>query len=209
MKGLLYKNFLLTIRQFKYMLIIFAVFFIMGLVPGNKSYWAVYASVMLSLYAGTLLRIDESTKWNQYCGILPLSRKTIVTSYYVGSCGLLLLAVFLYLILSTIIRLLAGGENVTAETALMMFALSFLLTAVTIPLSLKFGSEKAPFIQMLVIAMTVGVGIAVINSGINPIFVIHSMNSTLLVIGIILLVLVLEAISWKISIRIYEKKEIK
>ena len=100
MKGLLYKDMLMLLRQYRNFVFIFLVFLIVGVIPGNESYFNIYAIFLLSVFSLSSLRADEMSGWNRYCDILPLSGKTVVTSYYVENYSLLTLGVLLYLILS-------------------------------------------------------------------------------------------------------------
>lgn len=211
MKGLLYKNALLTIRQMRSVLLIFIVFLIMGVLPTGDSiygYWAVYATLMLSMLTGSILRVDESTKWNQYCDLLPLSRKTIVTSYYVGNYLVLSMAVLLYVALSTIAQAIFGAGGGVLMIALTMACTSFLLSAITIPLTLIFGSQKAPIFQMVFVALTVGVGVAVLGGAASAVEPVLEMDATALLGVPIALTVAAVYVSWLISARAYERKEL-
>ena len=46
MRGLLYKDRILMLRQFRYLLLMDALFLVMGVMPGKGSYWAVYAELI-------------------------------------------------------------------------------------------------------------------------------------------------------------------
>ena len=207
MRGILYKNAIITVRQLKNNLIVFAVFLIMSVMPGLGSYWAIYDAVMISMFAGILYRMDESMKWNKYCDILPLSRKTIVTSYYVSNYALLIFAVLIYVIASTVFRLVYGNENVTWIIAAIMTIVSLLMISVTTPLTLKFGAHGSVVVQMIITAMIAGAGIAILKNGNSVIYSFSEISSSVIILGIILAIIILTIASWIISVRIYEKRE--
>lgn len=195
-------------RQFKFSWLVFGVFLIIGVVPGRGSSWALYAMLMLSIFLGTIPKADETSKWNQYCEILPLSRKTVATSYYVVSYSVLALAIILYAVLASIVYLAAGAEGAILENALLMLVISFLMTAFSLPLELKFGFQKAPIVQMILVTLAVGVALTVFGNGAKAIEWPVRINRAAVLCGTLLLTLVLVLVSWMISVRIYEHKEV-
>ena len=207
MKGLLYKNMLLIVRQFRRLLILSLLFLVMGILPGKGQFWAVYAIMMLSMFAASVLQSDETTKWNQYCDVLPLSRKEIVTSYYAGTYLLLALAIVLYTMIASTARAFLGGCDEVLITALIMTVVSFLFSAVSIPLILIFGSQRASVVRLILIAMVVAVGLLA-GGGEEITGGISSMQPAALAGGAILLTVASAIVSWLISVRVYERKEL-
>lgn len=208
MKGLLYKNALITFRQMWTLVLVFFVFLVMGLQSGHGG-WAVYAVVMLSMFAGASIRTDETTKWNQYCELLPISRKTVVASIYAGSYGMLVLGVLLYMLLRAVICLRFDGLwDELLMTAALMLVTSFLMTAITTPLVLKFGVQKAPVIQMIVAGMAAGSGMILFGEEESLPRVLSGISGPAAAGGAVLFTLAAVFLSWIISVRIYEHREI-
>ena len=207
MKGLLYKDMLMLLRQYRNFVFIFLVFLIVGVIPGNESYFNIYAIFLLSVFSLSSLRADEMSGWNRYCDILPLSGKTVVTSYYVENYSLLTLGVLLYLLLSLIIRLTTGYNSDFLSIALIMTCFSFLISAISIPLTLKFGSAKGPVVQMILIGVIVFIGLLIINNGNQLITFISGMNRAAISLACLAVTLLLVLISWKISVHIYNSQE--
>lgn len=207
MKGLLYKNMLLIVRQFKRLLILSLLFLVMGVIPGKGQFWAVYAIVMLSMFAVSVLQSDETTKWNQYCDVLPLSRKEIVTSYYAGTYLLLAMEIVLYVIIAAIARAFTGGSDEVLLTALVMTVVSFLFSAMSIPLILIFGSQRASVVRLILIAMVVAVGLLT-GGGEEITGGISGMQPAGLAGAAIFLTVASAVVSWLISVRVYERKEL-
>ena len=120
MRGLLYKDRILMLRQFRYLLLMVALFLVMGVMPGKGSYWAVYAELMLSTFAGARIRADEASGWNRYSRLLPLSGKTVVTTYYITTYVTTLLSTALYTVTALIVRYAVRGTYPIFPTVLLM-----------------------------------------------------------------------------------------
>ena len=88
-----------------------------------------------------------------------------------------------------------------------MTCFSFLISAISIPLTLKFGSAKGPVVQMILIGVIVFIGLLIINNGNQLITFISGMNRAAISLACLAVTLLLVLISWKISVHIYNSQE--
>lgn len=207
MRGLLYKDRIFMLRQFRYLLLMDALFLVMGVMPGKGSYWAVYAELMLSTFAGARIRADEASGWNRYSRLLPLSGKTVVTTYYITTYVTTLLSTALYTVAALIVRYAVRGTYPVFPTVLLMVIVPSLMAVISIPLTLRFGSLKAPIVQMILIALMVAVGVTILGEGTNMAIQILEVNTALTATVALVVTAVTAVVSWFISVRVYERRE--
>ncbi len=207
MKGLLYKQ-LVMLSQNKIFLLVIAVLMAVGLMPGEGNFMAVYSVLILSMLAGSNIRDDENTRWNRGCELLPIPRKTVVASYYIGNICLVLAGTLFYMILSAIVLLVTGKGPDIIPTALATIAIALFLPSITIPVTLKFGLTKAPVVQMILTFFIVGAGVMILQNG-SHIVKWFSARYFLLPVILIGAAVICTFFSWMISVRIYDKKDIQ
>ena len=133
MKGFFYKNVIELLRQYRWMLAMVVLFLVVGLSQKNAAYWGVYAEMVFGSFAGTLVRSDEVSGWNQYVRLLPISGKTAVSSFYIVPYLMMGVTTALYTIAALIIRAYSHGTYLIFPTVYLMIVLPFLITAITIP----------------------------------------------------------------------------
>lgn len=199
MKGLLLKDFYVTIKDLKIYLFI-ALFFIGAAVIDRSNIFFLYFLSMISgMFPQTLLSLDEKSRWTEYSLVLPYSQNQIISSKYV--IGIVLPAVMSAL--SSLILCFMGysfGEIflffVTASS------MSIIIPAVCLPFSFKFGVEKgriAYYIIMALVAFSYAFfgGNAAEGSG-------HNLTAvpTNIILVIAIAAIVLYVLSWLLSIRI-------
>ena len=207
MKGLLYRDALNLVRQYRFAMLMILLFLFLGAVPGGNSYMAVYAEVILSTFVGSLLRADETSRWNQYCDILPISRKTVVASYFAVGYLMLSASAILYAVIALCIRFAVKGESAILPTFLQMIVISFLMTAVTIPVTIRFGTQRGPVVKMVLGGMVVAVGLLVLGRGLDTLKGLLSLSAPVIAGGAVILTAAAVLASWLISVKVYESKD--
>ena len=136
MKGFFYKNVIELLRQYRWMLAMVVLFLVVGLSQKNAAYWGVYAEMVFGSFAGTLVRSDEVSGWNQYVRLLPISGKTAVSSFYIVPYLMMGVTTALYTIAALIVRAYSHGTYLIFPTVYLMIVLPFLITAITIPITM-------------------------------------------------------------------------
>lgn len=220
MKGLLIKDFQLSLLNIRMLVIICVVsIFITSSSTGSAAFVISYVTIIFFMFVLTSISYDEMDHSISFLFTLPISRKTYVREKYVFSliCGLI------GLVFSTAVCIIVGAvKNVNLiEPDMIPAALGIYLTllfivALMLPIQLKFGGDNGR-IALFIVFGVIFVAI-IIGSKILEHFNIHeadiikfldlllSSNTALAIPGFILLVLAALGISYKISVKIMEHK---
>ena len=222
MKGLIIKD-LLNLFSYKTTLFLILIFCSIGMIGTNAVNAApIFITVMIGMIVLSTFNYDEASHAEKYILALPLTRKEIVMSKYIlaivgnilgGIIGIILTIIIVNVMNvirpDDLIRLDYQGLLVTVISGIFGVAL---IQAIQIPSVYRFGAEKGR-IQMfllifLLVLMIAGAGFLITKIGfdINMEEINHFMNR----FGIPVLILVsavLYYISYKISYKIFKKKE--
>ena len=207
MKGLILKDLYMMKRYMRSYLLMMVLFMgIAAMDPGNMFF--VYYPCMLSGMAPTsLLGYDERSKWEAYAGTMPCTRAQIVSVKYL--LGVILLTVVL--VLTAIVQgimMLPGGDWAGYLILLeMLVILGCVSSSVTMPFMFKFGVEKgrmAYYVMIGLICAGSGIAGSLFNSGIQ-----YIPGSNVVMPLLTLAAMGVYALSWWLSIRFYEKRELK
>ena len=184
------------------------VFFIMAL-QGQFDISFVPPFIVVMLFMSTF-SYDEYNKWDAYAITLPNGRKNVVKSKYLASLILVLLTAIITILLNYLVGII--NDNLEFDKFIStlvggIFAIG-LIQAIMYPLIFKFGIEKgrlALFALTFAIVGIVGLFSKVVKINI-PASLITFFNSYYFIMIPIILIIVL-LISYKISEKIYSKKE--
>ena len=207
MKGLLLKDFYLSWRYCRAFLVIVAVFLAVSFTGDDNIFFLIYPIMIASVIPMTLLSYDEHDKWTAYSGTLPYTRVQLVSAkYLVGLCfGSV---AFLISMAATTVRMMLGGGFVLEQFAVVgtaLLVLGCLGPALILPYVFKYGAEKG----RVAFYITVGVfsGVAAVLAGMG--FQIQGLSSGLWPLAAVAGVsILLYALSWWLSIRFYQKREL-
>ncbi len=207
MKGLLYKNLAdaWQVGRFYIILMVLLCVFVvmMGSDSMNNLIWLVYPLLLLSSLPFTSLSVDEKCGWDSYYDALPVTRAQRVSATYLVA---LLLTGGGALLLSALLLLRSdGSDNVFLMLLLPPAALLF--PAVTLPFCFAQGGVKGATTSRYFFILFV-VAIAVLQGAVDmPHFALF--YSIDLSPGLSLVVFAAAfALSWGLSIKLYEKREI-
>ncbi|MBR2595505.1 MAG: ABC-2 transporter permease [Solobacterium sp.] len=206
MKGLFYKDVLMLTRSFRAYLAMTLFFIILATIRPDNSFWAVYGTFFFVTLVSSLMAVDEQSRWLSYCDILPLKRRDIINERYLLSLILTAALVVLFLILSLIFR--HADMPTVLVTAGMMVALSLLAISVSMPINVKFGTAKGQMVRMTVIIVMVACGMFIINYAGPITAILLQVKASVLLFGLAAFIILIFALSWLLSIRIYEKKNL-
>lgn len=207
MKGLLLKDYYMVLKYCRSFFVVLAVFLAVSFVDQGNAFFAVYPTLITSLIPVTLISYDEREKWDVFSAALPYTKAQIVSSKYLT--GLILQMIVLFL--STGAQALHGaaGPNVVWNDWISFFFVVFVISlfgpSILLPLIFKFGAEKGRVAYYLVVGGLCAAGTIAAGSG-SP----FSAQLCPLPVLIVLTgaVIVLYALSWLLSIRIYAKREL-
>ena len=152
MKGLLLKDWYMTVKYCKSYLLIVGVFMAVQALSPNYFY-SFYAGIMAGLIPVTLISYDERSKWTVYSCALPYTRAQLVSAKYIvgGAAQLAAIAV-----MGTVqaVKLCAAGSftlgGFAGFLALQLFV-SSIICSINLPFVFKYGVEKGRISYYIII----------------------------------------------------------
>jgi len=208
MCGLIKKDLLMIKQNLKILMLMFIVF--LGMTIVNESDMTFILPFMAVTISISTFSYDNYNKWDFYAVTLPKGRKNVVRAKYIST----LVVVIIGFILSIISLLLMSkwGINIDLDSSIseLMGCLVavFLIMDIMFPIMYKLGVEKG---RIALFAITFGVtGIALLflrNVHLNiPNNIVDFFNNYYKIL-IPLITCLLTLISYKVSEKIYAKKE--
>lgn len=207
MKGLLLKDFYLSWRYCRILLILVVVFIALSWAGEGSMFFLFYPIILVSMIPVTLLGYDERDRWMGYSAALPYTRGQLVSAkYLVGLCfsG----GAFLLSVAATLVWMGVNGVFSWEKLAVLgvtLLVLTCLCPAILLPFTFKYGVEKGRFAYYITIGICCGVGAFLVSAGFEIPTVINSFWLLGAVAGVSVLLYVL---SWWLSIRFYQKREL-
>lgn len=207
MKGLLYKDLMMAVKYCRSILLVIAIFVAALLVEPGDTFYLVYPVLFVGMIPMTLISYDERDKWNQFSGVLPVSRGMLVSVKYLA--GLLFqLAVLVLSGAAWFIGLCRTGSFTAAEylsTLVILMSVSLLVPTILLPCIFKLGVEKGRMAYYAVIVL-LGAAAGIVAYTELDLSAINLPDWG--VGGIFFICAGLFVLSWLLSIRFYEKKEL-
>ena len=214
MKGLLLKDLYMSEKYCRVFLLIVVVFFGMSLMSGPGFFLLAYPCILVGLIPSSLVSYDEREKWDVYSGTLPCSRRQLVSCKYlvglIGELPVICITTVLYAL--GLFRMGAFDPHAVLGMAAVFLLLGLIGPAATLPFMFRFGAEKGRIVYFAVIILLCGgsaaFGSIQVPGGEN----IPGAGAFMPQAGVSLLMaflaLLIYAVSWKLSIVFYEKKEL-
>lgn len=221
MKGLIIKDLLQLKSYFKTLIIFMFIFVCVSLEPQNTSTDGILIIMMtlgLGMFGMATFSYDEMAKANKYILTFPLTKKEVVLSKYVLQFLLTITGAILGSILSVIISIVLSKDipnfiDLISIALGGMFGIG-LVESIQMPCFYKMGAEKGRiymFIITVAVAFIAGGIVMFAEKMINNFSIdLNSINSileTFLPFVLLGLVLLEYFISYKISYKVYSKKE--
>ena len=177
-----------------------------------------YATVLVSMFTISTISYDDYENGMAYLFTLPISRREYVMEKYLFG----ILATLLALVAAAAIAFGIGVvqkiefsmDEFVSVAAMSLVMASFIL-AFSLPVQLKFGAERSRVALLLVMGIAVLIGFLTVKAteaaGVNLEAVLDGLFQDSLARTFIILVLIgiaLLVISYQVSVRIMEKKEL-
>ena len=204
MKGLFLKDLYMSVKYLRTYLFLIAIFLAASWINSENMFFVFYPCMICGMVPVNLLAYDEQSKWNIYSGTLPCTKAQLVSvKYLIG-----LMAQVVVLVIIGIIQAIRLG--ITADYFVLMgmlLILSFTSSSIALPFMFKFGVEKGRIAYIVMIGIVCG-GSFFASSFFNR----HLENTVSLDSPLPLLCLAsvgIYALSWYLSIRFYQKREIQ
>ena len=204
MKGLIRKDFYLLWSYCRLMPLFLLGFIIFSVFSsdGDAPFFIYYPCILSSVMPVNLLAYDDAEHWLTYCDTLPVTRRQYVCGKYIMSliCGG---TIFLLSAIAAVIRLCRNGAFCPADLTdqlAVLTTISLLSSALVMPPIFKFGAQKGRIVF---------IGVIGIFCGLAAILDTPDLSGVSLPIALLpILAMVIFAVSWLLSIRFYEKREI-
>ena len=212
MKGLLLKDAYQMWSYTRWIILVSVAMMLMGtfFMKEGSNFFMLYGGLLLGMSPMTLLAYDQNSRFSAYCAALPVTKEQIVGGkYLIGLCGMVL-AELLSMAALAAAQLLWGTVTVqiTVATLLQVAMLTLLGNMILLPLTYRFGYEKARYVYYLCIGVLASLmGIAVSSDEILLNSILPAHGSLLLLVVVLAAVLVLYAASWRLSVAWYGKAE--
>ena len=210
MKGLLYKDFYCLKQNMKY---IFAILLLYGFIfiPQGNSGILGAVVIIFPMLVITTLSYDHAGKWDRFALTMPVTRKMLVRSKYILFLMMLLFGMLIGAVFS------AAGLLFRQDFDVMEIGMEIMAVAVAalwfgiilLPLIYRFGVERARLFLLLLFALLGGGMMAFVSIAKNAPLPDFTPQQSALIIGIFLASSIAAyAVSYLISVKIYQKKEL-
>ncbi len=204
MKGLMRKDLYMIWKYGRMLLLMSALFLTMSVVAEENFFFVVYPVLFAGVLPTTLISYEERDGWNSLCDTMPVSRRTVVNERYLMTVLCFLALCLITLGVQAAVQLPKGRAAELAELVCLLPAVGLATPAVTIPVTLRWGVEKGRIAYYFFIGIVVILGILGVKSlsGLDGVAV----RAGMWVLPIAALAAF--AVSWLVSLRIYEKREL-
>ena len=204
MKGLFLKDFYVAKKNLRTFLVMILAFSLGSLAAWeNGNFFLCYGIVMMPGITMSLISYDERYHWDVYAGAMPLSREQMVTEKYLLHLGMVLVWLPVLLLLQRFQQVPAfGGSPLTLLVA--GLNLGLLLPGILLPIIFALGTEKGRAGYYVVLFG--GMILATVSERLTSLtgYVPEAVAS----IVMILLPAAVYVLSWRIAIRLYEKRSL-
>lgn len=200
MKGLLLKDYYMTVKYCR-MLILMVLIFAAVSAVSNSIFLISYPFIIAGVLPVSLYAYDEKSGWCSYADAMPYSRAQQVSAKYISA----LVFICLVMLICTVGKALTGDSFIEDFSLLVMLCGTGLLSAaVLLPFVLKFGSEKGrwAYYAVIIIAFVIAAAVFDTGSALGSMLIVNA--AAYILAGCVLLF----GLSWLLSIKIYEKREL-
>ena len=208
MKGLILKDLYMAAKYCRAYALIALVFLGVSVVNGEDTFFLFYPCLLCGMIPANLLAYDERSKWLQYSATLPYSKAQIVSAKYVIGLMAQLVVLIATGIARSVQMRLSGNSN-PAELVLLLetiLLLSAFASSIAMPFMFRWGVEKGR------IAYYVMVGVvcagAIVAKDLIAVIPVQNATSVSLAPALCIGAAVLYGLSWLLSIRCFQTREL-
>lgn len=207
MKGLLLKDIYMAVKYCRAYLLVAIVFLAVSVLGSGNQFFMMYPMLLSSMIPVTLFAYDEKSRWNIYSQTLPYSRAQYVSGKYFIALAAVL-AAWLLCFGAQCLRMKYTGTGSWAATLsflLILFLVGIVAPALSLPIILKFGSEKGRIVYYVVIIIAAASSsvLSMMRGKISFAISLPAFYGLISAVGIAVF-----AISWLISIQIYKRRDL-
>lgn len=212
MKGLILKDLLCMKKSALSYLLVAGIYMLITAFGGwDLSMFAVFLVVLVSMLPFSCFSYDRAAKWDLYGLALPVSRRQIVLARYLMLVTMSVLAAALALAFGAAMAVcgqtIAWGEYLASAGGALIGGV--LLNALLLPLLYRFGAERARVLFFGVLGAFALV-IVILAKFLDDFAQQHAVSVpvTALLAAIAVVTVVLLVISYFVSVRIYQRREV-
>lgn len=211
MIGLMFKDILVlrkTLRSYLLFLLFYVGMAAMGLF--SASFITAFVQIIVMVLPMSAFAFDEQAKWDRYALTLPVGRRAVVTARYLFVLLMIFTAALFALVSCLFLSLFQQGDMLeNLGTSAVALALGLLAADLNLPMSYAVGPERArPYLYATVFLPVVAIIGAAKLGWLDGLGQLSPSVLTTLFLFIPLLPLVGLPISYLISCRILEQKEV-
>lgn len=208
MKGLILKDLYMAAKYCRSYALITLVFLVLSGMEPDNTFFVFYPCLLCGMIPVNLLAYDERSKWLLYSATLPYSRAQIVSGKYLIG----LMAQLVILIATGIVQALrmhmAGGADLGALALILgsVLLMAAFASSIAMPFMFRWGVEKGRIAYYVMVGL-VTAGAVIVRD--FPAKLLSAMPSAPTLAPLLCLAASgLYAISWYLSIKGYEKREL-
>lgn len=208
MKGLLLKDWYMTVKYCRAYLFLAVVFCALSFMNPENLFLVFYPGLLCGMLPVNLLSYDERSKWLQYSETMPYTRAQIVSGKYLiglfAQLAILLIMGTVHAIRMGIDGIFYPGEFLSMMMGLLM--LSLIASSISLPFMFKMGVEKGRLAYLIMVGVISGGSVVMAN-----ILSTKATASTNLASVLPVLCLVgagIYALSWYLSVVFFRRREL-
>lgn len=211
MKGLLRKEFYNVRNQWKYILFIALVFTLSFGPRGDGILAAMFTFIGTILLLNGLAQ-DEMDQWTGFALTMPVTCSQLILAKYIFAGFLCIFGAAGGLLLTLLTGLIGMGMHISAEMLVLECLIStgivLVMASLMIPMNLKFGIQKSRYVLLGFVAVPILLGAVGTSLGVQiPDMVYFGVSGVGLGAAAVILVAAVVLVSFRISVRILERKE--
>lgn len=207
MKGLLLKDWYMSIRYCRAFLVLVGVFLVVSFFENDNFFFQLYPTMIASIIPMSLISYDERDRWTAYSGTLPYTRRQLVSAKYL--IGLFFGAFSFLVSLAAFAVFMITSDTFSIESflfiAVRLLVLGLIGPTFLLPFVFKFGAEKGRIIFYVMIGLPCATGILLTGLGFQNAL---TQNNFIILLVMGVLSIGLYALSWNLSIYFYQKREL-
>jgi hypothetical protein len=210
MKGLLLKDWYMALKYCRIYLLFSAIFIVASVFDGDNLILLFYPCMLCGMIPVNLLGYDERSRWLTYCDALPCTRTQFVCAKYL--IGLLIQTVLALLTVAAQgVRMGLAGSFAPSELLallLMLVAVATFSSSIALPFVFKLGAEKGRAGYYAMVGFVCAAVVIGSRLSLDPQQLQLPVRPGLLLGSITLVCICIYALSWMLSVRFYQKREL-
>lgn len=211
MSGLIWKDLMVLRKTLKTYGLFFLFYFLMAAVGlFNISFVTAVLQLIVIMLPMSAFAYDEQAKWDRYAIALPLGRRRVVAARYLFTLLMVLIAAAFSLLTCTVISITGNGLFLeTLAAVLTTLGLGLLVADLLLPLNYKLGPERSrPYLYAIVFLPVIALVGAAQLGWLDWLDQVPESYVISLFALAALLPLLGFPVSWLVSCRIMERKEV-